>query len=227
MAKKKSKRWSEETHDGKKLTIKQVLFREAYLTNPNAAEAARAAGYSEKSAKAMGHENLTKPYMQESIKRRVAEVAMDADEVLSRLSYIARGDIAALIKVHGGTAFELDLLDERGDTKAATRLIRRMTQKIQTTKDGDTIATHTLDIHDPLASLKMLGQYHKLFTDKSEFQVAVTMEGYEALLQMVYAKIGEKAEKAEKVDAPLDDVPKPRDDSPQELAALYGDDDDD
>ena len=53
---------------GDKLTTRQRRFVEAYTGNATAA--AIAAGYSEKTARFMGHENLTKPYILAEIKAR-------------------------------------------------------------------------------------------------------------------------------------------------------------
>jgi phage terminase small subunit len=44
-----------------KLTRKQARFVEEYLADLNAAQAAIRAGYSAKTARVIGHENLTKP----------------------------------------------------------------------------------------------------------------------------------------------------------------------
>ena len=50
-----------------KLTLKQKKFCEFYVGSGNASEAARLAGYSAKTARATGAENLTKPDVQEYI----------------------------------------------------------------------------------------------------------------------------------------------------------------
>ncbi|MEB2784875.1 terminase small subunit [Algoriphagus persicinus] len=47
------------------MTTKEISFAENYLCTFNATEAAKAAGYSERSARQIGYENLTKPYIQE------------------------------------------------------------------------------------------------------------------------------------------------------------------
>ncbi len=49
------------------LTLKQKAFCEFYVGSGNASEAARLAGYSTKTARATGAENLTKPDVQEYI----------------------------------------------------------------------------------------------------------------------------------------------------------------
>jgi len=72
----------------KKLTAKQQLFVEHYLVNLNAKVAAVQAGYSPKSAKSIGFENLTKPDIQSEITKAMAKraerVKIDADYVLSQ-----------------------------------------------------------------------------------------------------------------------------------------------
>lgn len=70
----------------KKLTPKQELFCKEYLVDLNATQAAIRAGYSEKTAKEIGCENLTKPniqnYVQELIGERSERVEITAENVL-------------------------------------------------------------------------------------------------------------------------------------------------
>jgi len=51
-----------------KITAKQDAFVKAYILNPNAKQAAITAGYSEKTARFIGSENLTKPNIVAAIK---------------------------------------------------------------------------------------------------------------------------------------------------------------
>lgn len=53
--------------EDKKLTEKQKRFCDYYIENPNATEAAIKAGYSKKTARSIGAENLTKPHIQKAI----------------------------------------------------------------------------------------------------------------------------------------------------------------
>jgi len=57
----------------KKLTPKQQRFVSEYLIDLNATQAAIRAGYSEKTAKQMGTENLAKPVLAEAIETALAE----------------------------------------------------------------------------------------------------------------------------------------------------------
>ncbi len=66
----------------KKLTIKEQLFCNTYLSNNfNAAEAAREAGYSEKTAREIGYENLTKPHIRLYIKSRIHQLLDNKEEL--------------------------------------------------------------------------------------------------------------------------------------------------
>lgn len=59
-----------------RLTPRQAQFVREYVTGGNAAEAARRAGYSERTAKAIACELLTKPDLQEAIQALQAENAL-------------------------------------------------------------------------------------------------------------------------------------------------------
>lgn len=82
------------------LTAKQRLFVAEYLKDLNATQAAIRAGYSERTAQAMGAENLTKPLIKAQIDAALADreerTQIDADWVLKRLAAEAEADIADL-----------------------------------------------------------------------------------------------------------------------------------
>lgn len=75
-----------------KLTTKQRLFVEAYLTTGNATESARRAGYkgNDVTLGAVGAENLKKPQIASRLKERVEEAIITADEVLRDVKAIAK-----------------------------------------------------------------------------------------------------------------------------------------
>jgi len=76
-----------------KLTSKQEAFCLEYMVDLNAAQAAIRAGYSEDTAKQIGYENLTKPYLADRIAElkaeRAARTEITADYVLSNLKSVA------------------------------------------------------------------------------------------------------------------------------------------
>ena len=79
------------------LTPKQKAFADYYIETGNAAEAARRAGYSVKTARGTGAENLTKPNVAAYIKERMAEIEAGriatADEVIRFYSAVMRGEV--------------------------------------------------------------------------------------------------------------------------------------
>lgn len=90
-----------------KLTLKQRRFIDAYIETGNATEAARRAGYSEKTAYATGAENLRKPQIQKAIQERLdaMEAAKTAtpEEVMQHLTAAMRGEIREECIVSEGT----------------------------------------------------------------------------------------------------------------------------
>ena len=80
-----------------KLTPKQKAFADYYIQSGNAAEAARKAGYSEKTARFAGAENLTKAniqaYMSERMQPDEKKRIADADEVMRFYSAVMRGEV--------------------------------------------------------------------------------------------------------------------------------------
>ncbi|HEI6794443.1 TPA: terminase small subunit [Yersinia enterocolitica] len=88
-----------------KLTDKQELFAREYLKDLNATQAAIRAGYSEKTARKIGSENLTKPDVAERIARlkgeRCEEVGIDAAYVLRRLVEIDQMDVLDILLPNG------------------------------------------------------------------------------------------------------------------------------
>lgn len=90
----------------RKLTPKQQRFADEYIKSGNAADAARKAGYSKRSARSVGQENLTKPDIKKYIDERMAAIAskriMDATEAVELLTSIARGETKETVYI--GTA---------------------------------------------------------------------------------------------------------------------------
>ena len=77
------------------MNARQKRFCDEYLIDCNATQAAIRAGYSPKTAKQIGQENLTKPdlkkYIDEQLERIHNEKTADAQEVLEYLTAVMRG----------------------------------------------------------------------------------------------------------------------------------------
>lgn len=87
------------------LTYKQEMFCNEYLVDFNASRAARASGYSEDTAGAIGHENLKKPEIQARIHQLRADMGklfnITRERIAQEYARIAFGDIRKIFKEDG------------------------------------------------------------------------------------------------------------------------------
>lgn len=78
------------------MTQKQRRFIDEYIISGNATQAAIKAGYSKKTARKIGQENLTKPDIKAAIEKRNAEIrsekTADMTEVMEYLTSVMRGE---------------------------------------------------------------------------------------------------------------------------------------
>lgn len=90
---------SDENIDKSKLTVKQQLFVDEYLTHFNATRAAKSAGYSEKTAYSQGQRLLKNVEISTHIDARLKESRMNSDEVMKMMKDIAGSNINDYMKV--------------------------------------------------------------------------------------------------------------------------------
>lgn len=114
------------------LTEKQKRFADYYIECGNATEAAIKAGYSENTAKAIGYENLTKPYLKayidDALNKKDNERIASQDEVLKYFTSLMRGEETdEIVAMNPGIGF--DRTEQRVDSKtrlaAAKELAKR------------------------------------------------------------------------------------------------------
>jgi phage terminase small subunit len=81
-------------NDYSKLTEKQKRFIDYYIETANATESAKRAGYSEKTSKNIGAENLTKLnfFIQKKLEEKESKRIASQDEVLQYLTKVMRGE---------------------------------------------------------------------------------------------------------------------------------------
>lgn len=160
------------------LSAKQRAFIDAYLHCWNASEAARQAGYSEKTAGVIGHENLKKPEIQEAIQRRVDERAMSANEALVRLAEHARSSMGDFLSVtESGPQIDLQPASLLGKLHLIRKLktkTRIYTNKAKREDEEDVQVTEIdteIELYNAQTALELIGKTHKLFTDRIEHDV--------------------------------------------------------
>lgn len=136
----------------------------------NATQAAIDAGYSKKTAYSIGSENLTKPEIRERIDKRLSEMVMSADEVLKRLSDMAKVSLLPFIEItaEGFVYFDFSHPDAKNYMHLIRKIKSKRTRRI--TGGGDLAQEWEdefveVELHDAFAALVQVGKYHKLFTD--------------------------------------------------------------
>jgi phage terminase small subunit len=157
------------------LRKKQRVFVEQYVLCWNATEAARRAGYSLRTARSIGSENLSKPDIQAYIEQLISELQMGPDEVKLRLAEQARGAAGLYIQPTGD--FDFARLIEDGKQ----HLIKSVS--ITETKDG---GSKKVEFYDAQAALVHIGRHYKLFTNVTENTTTLSLEGLGDLLERVY-----------------------------------------
>ena len=128
-----------------RLTEKQKRFADYYIETGNITEAAVKAGYSKKTARVIGQENLLKPaikgYIDEKLEAMQDERTASAKEVLEFLTKSMRGEIKEEVVVVEGT----------GDGTSEARMVKKQ-----------------IGLRDRIKSAELLGKRYRLFTDKVE-----------------------------------------------------------
>ncbi len=152
------------TEEAPKLNKRQQVFIDEYLKCFNGAEAARRAGYSEKSARQTASELLSNPDISEHIQARLAEVHMSADEALKLTADIARGDVSQYINTFGG--IDIDKIRDNGRLVKKIRT-RTITKIGKTDTDEDTEITDTeIELYPADTAIYNILKVHGKFTER-------------------------------------------------------------
>lgn len=144
----------------KKLTLKQQAFSDYYIELGDATKAARLAGYSEKTASAIGSENLKKPNIKAYIAERLAQIQSkriaSAEEVLEYLTSVLRGESES----------EVVVVENIGDYVSEARRVKKAPDEKERLKAAD-----------------LIGKRYGIYTEKLDVsgQVSVHFEGEDDL----------------------------------------------
>ena len=136
-----------------KLTAKQKIFCDEYIISLNATQAAIKAGYAEKTAYAIGAENLKKPkiqsYISERMKQKENSLIATQDEVLQYLTSVLRGESQTIDTVLVGIGDGCQELQE---------VEKKPSEK------------------DRLKAAELLGKRYGLYTDKISADVDMSLD---------------------------------------------------
>lgn len=187
------------------LTARESAFVEHYLSCRNAAEAARRAGYSAKSARQIGSENLSKPHIQEEIARFTEAAGMSKEEVLAGLVEHATASMGDFVGVDkkgqpfsklkqaqaDGKLHLIKRLDLKTTTFNVTARSRRLPAVLRDAlalpvaadaddeqKADEITITETsvkIELYDRLHARELLGRHHRLFGETLDVNHGVNM----------------------------------------------------
>lgn len=131
------------------MTPKQQRFVEEYLVDLNATQAAIRAGYSEKTAGAIGGENLEKPEI-------AAAIQTEMDKRSSRTEITADYVLQSIVSTMERCKQAEPVFNRKGDPVEVE------------TPDGSMARAYTFNAAGVLKGAELLGKHLKLFTDKVE-----------------------------------------------------------
>ncbi len=129
------------------LTEKQKRFADYYIETGNMTEAAIKAGYSKKTARVIGQENLLKPAIKNYIDKRLKELeekrVASATEVMQLLTSAMRGELEE----------EVVVVESIGDYCSEARVVKKK-----------------IGLKDRIKAAELIGKRHRLFTDKVQVE---------------------------------------------------------
>jgi phage terminase small subunit len=143
------------------LTPKQRTFVDEYLVDLNATQAAVRAGYSSKTARTIGAQNLAKLNIQKALtdamNDRAARTGITADRVLEELAKIGFADIRKIFTPAGNVVSPTDLPD---DIAAAVQAFETLTrQSDQPDSDGEVECLHKIRLLDKIKALELMARH--------------------------------------------------------------------
>ena len=162
-----------------KLTEKQRRFVDEYLIDLNATQAAIRAGYSVKTAKDIGCQNLAKLNIQQEISEKMAErskrTGVNQDRIVLELAKIAFVNAADVIDSDDATI-------KAGATADDTAAIQSVKVKVIPTKEGEGVERE-IRLNDKLKALELLGKHLGMWNDKLDvnLNIPVVISGEDAL----------------------------------------------
>ena len=193
-------------------TRKQYLFALNYLETKNATEAAKKAGYSHKSAKTVGNQNMTKPHISEFISKRLDKIAkkleITPERIMEELGKIAFNNLGDFLSIQeDGTAL-IDMSVATPEQLAALEQYEvTYMPSVEVVENGEEVSKEVLKIkikhHNKLDALdklmKKLGMYAP---EKREHSGTVKVERSDEDLArrmaFILAKGAKDAEKTKK-----------------------------
>lgn len=148
----------------KGLSEREKRFVQEYLIDLNATQAAKRAGYSEHSARAIGSENLSKPDIQEAIQeameKRSKRTQVSQDRVVLELARVAFSNIRKYVS-WGPNGVDLGYSENLEEDDAAC--VAEVSETV--TEAG---GSRKFKLHDKIKALELLGKHLGIYKKDGE-----------------------------------------------------------
>jgi len=154
---------------------KQKMFVQEYLIDLNATQAAIRAGYSKRTAKVMGYENLTKPYIQTEIKKEIDarsnRTHITQDMVLKEYAKLAFFDPRDFFDKDDNLKRIVDLDDDSAAALAGMDIQVRFTKN----KDGELVKdmVKKIKLIDKRGALDSVAKHLNMFDKDNNRKVTI------------------------------------------------------
>jgi len=154
---------------------REQLFIAEYLKDFNATRAAKAAGYSEKTAHVTGHKLLNKGNIKEQVNAKCKEILDQSNEAAARIikeyERLAFADMKDFVENSGDHVVVRNLEDVDG------RIIQSIeSHPVVNNRDGIVGHAVKIKLHDKKGALDALAKYRKLLSDtevKTEIHIHI------------------------------------------------------
>ena len=141
-----------------------------YLVDQNATQAARRAGYSERTAHAQGSRLLRNAGIADAIRQRQAarleRAELTADRVIEELRRLALVDARSFFDDHGNIKPVSELTAEQGAALASFEVLIKNAEAGDRKQD----VVHKLKLWDKVRALELLAKYFKLLVDRVQVE---------------------------------------------------------
>jgi phage terminase small subunit len=167
------------------MTPKEWLFCNEYLVDLNATRAAARAGYSPHSARQIGSENLSKPYIAEAVGRLIAvRTGVTRTGIVNELARIGFSDIRKVVEWRPEVTERIEE-DATGEEQVTRTLVSKVLVKDSATLDDDTAAAVasisrgangilSVKMHDKVAALEKLARVFNMFKEQAAVNANLT-----------------------------------------------------
>lgn len=154
------------------LNAKQQRFAEEYIVDLNATQAAKRAGYSEKTAHTIGHDLLKKPEIEAAIQAakcaRSARTEITADRVLSELSRLGFSDVRRLFTETGQLRNVTDLDDATAAAIASIEVVTKPGADVDEDGNRTVEYVHKFKLWDKNSALDKIAKHLGMLVEKHE-----------------------------------------------------------